>query len=681
MSFMIQLSQLTSAGDHWWGRRFRLPAVGSTAFLQPDVALALVPAAPGLVSALGRSLLLLTAFHLSLAQEVPLPELSRKIVTAADCAFQVNPGEFLTRQSRLRQDVFSRTAKVSASLPRAAAAPLEVPRRNFIDNAIFDRLAAANIPSARLSTDEEFMRRVSLDLTGRLPAPAEIRAFLADNSSTRRDALIGRLLDSPEFTDRWTMWLGDLLQNVAFPSNFDRQYDGRNAFYKWIRANVAAKVPLRDIASMAVTATGNSYSEDFGSANYPLNAITPMGPVQDSFDTMLGKTASAFLGLSYYDCLLCHDGRGHLDQVSLWGSRTPRAEAQRMAAFFSRMRFPKRNVPANNPLYNSFDVGDQPTGAYDLNTTYGNRPDRKPVGTSTSLTPEYRPLTPDGTRQLPPNGNWREAFAQFMVRDPLFAVNFANRIWKEFFGLALADPVDGLDPWRLDPANPPAAPWTLQATHPELLRDLAILMAGSDYNLREFIRWIVESSAYQLSSRYEGDWKYDYLTLFARHYPRRLEGEEVHDAVVKASGVPAAYNMTRLDPVPWAMQLSEPAEPRSNGAVATFINAFFRGNRDTFPRSQNGSILQQMSLMNDTFVLNRIRLTASPTLQAAAKLEDNSAVIDELFLLFLSRMPSETERARALVPLAATKTPAERNAAIEDLAWVCVNKVDFLFSY
>ncbi len=268
-----------------------------------------------------------------------------------------------------------------------------------------------------------------------------------------------------------------------------------------------------------------------------------------------------------------------------------------------------------------------------------------------------------------------------MVRDPLFAVNLSNRIWKEFFGLALADPVDGLDPWRLDPANPPPAPWTLQATHPELLRDLAILMAGSDYNLREFIRWIVASSAYQLSSRYEGDWKYDYLTLFARHYPRRLEGEEVHDAIVKASGVPAAYTMTRLDPVPWAMQLPEPAEPRSNGAVATFINTFFRGNRDTFPRSQNGSILQQLSLMNDTFVLNRIRLASSPTLQAAAKLEDNSAVIDEAFLLFLSRMPSEIERARALAPLAAAKTPAERNAAIEDLAWVCVNKVDFLFSY
>jgi hypothetical protein len=440
-------------------------------------------------------------------------------------------------------------------------------------------------------------------------------------------------------------------------------------------------MPLREIAAQAVTGAGNSYSEDFGAANFPLNAITPMGPIQDSFDTMLGKTAGAFLGLSHYDCLLCHDGRGHLDQVSLWGSRTPRIDAQRMAAFFSRMRFPKRNVPSNNPLYNSFDVSDQATGAYDLNTNFGNRPDRKAVGSSFSLTPEYRPITPDGPRQTAPNGNWREAFARFMVQDPLFAVNFANRIWKEFFGLALADPVDGLDPWRLDPSNPPAAPWTLQASHPELLNSLAIQLAGFDYNLREFIRTLVQTSAYQLSSRYDGEWKYEYLTLFARHYPRRLEGEEVHDAVVKASGVPAAYTMTRLDPVPWAMQLSEPAEPRSNGAVATFLNAFFRGNRDTFGRSQNGSILQQLGLMNDTFVLNRIRMISSPTLQAAAKIEDNAAVIDEVFLLFLSRLPVEAERARALVPLAAAKTAAERNAAIEDLAWVCVNKVDFLFSY
>ncbi len=399
---MKKLSQRRYTDDRWWGGPFRVRVVRGRAFLQSDAAPAPVQAAPGRISALGRSLLLLTACHLSLAQETPLPASTSKIVTAADCAFQVNPGEFLTRQSRRGQDVFSRTSKVAAFLPKAAAAPLEVPRRNFIDHAIFDRLAAANIPSARLSTDEEFMRRVSLDLTGRLPAPPEVRDFLADDSPTKRDSLIARLLDSPEFTDRWTMWLGDLLQNVAFPSNFDRQYDGRNAFFKWIRANVAAKVPLRDIASMAVTATGNSYSEDSGSANYPLNAITPMGPVQDSFDTMLAKTAGSFLGLSHYDCLLCHDGRGRLDQVSLWGSRTPRAEALRMAAFFSRMRFPKRNVPSSNPLYNSFDVSDLANGAYDLNTTYGNRPDRKPVGTSTSFTPEYRPLTPDGPRQVPP---------------------------------------------------------------------------------------------------------------------------------------------------------------------------------------------------------------------------------------------------------------------------------------
>lgn len=603
-------------------------------------------------------------------------------VWGAECTFRADPQEFLSRQSRHREEIFQRTAKFAAAhpAPRRAEEPA-VPHRNFIDSAIFEKLASAGIPSARLSSDAEFLRRVSLDLTGRLPSLAEARAFLEDDSPGKRDRLIDALLDSAAFTDRWTMWLGDLMQNVAFPSNFDRQYDGRNAFYKWIRNAVTHRRSLREIASQAVAATGNSYSEESGNANYPLNAITPMGPMQDTYDTMLGKTSSAFLGLSHYDCLLCHNGRGHLELVSLWGARTTRTEAQRMAAFFSRLRMPKRQVPSTNSLYNSFDVNDLITTAYDLNTTYGNRPNRTPIGTQGFLTPEYRTLAPDSAPQTPSNANWREAFTGFMVRDPLFALNLANRIWKEFFGLALADPADGLDPARLDPANPPPAPWTLQASHPELLEQLASDLAGSDYNLREFIRRIVESSAYQLSSRYDGPWKYEYVPLLARHYPRRLEGEEVHDAVTKATGVPGFYTLRNLDSVEWAMQMPEPAEPRSNGSVLNFMNAFFRGNRDTFPRSQNGSILQQLNLMNDTFVLNRIRMTSSPTLQAAAKLGTSAEVVDELFLLFLTRLPSAAERASGVAHLDAARNTTERNAAIEDLAWACVNKIDFQFSY
>jgi hypothetical protein len=129
------------------------------------------------------------------------------------------------------------------------------------------------------------------------------------------------------------------------------------------------------------------------------------------------------------------------------------------------------------------------------------------------------------------------------------------------------------------------------------------------------------------------------------------------------------------------MQLPDTSEPRSNGAVAMFMNSFLRGNRDTTKRSQANSILQQLNLMNDNFVYSRTRVAASPVLQSISKISDNNAVLDELFLTFLSRKPTDWERSHSLTYLVKATTPAARNTVIEDLAWACINKIDFLFSY
>jgi len=486
--------------------------------------------------------------------------------------------------------------------------------------------------------------------------------------------VIDRLLYAPQFVDRWTMWLGDLLQNVTFPQNFDRQYDGRNAYYEWMRRSIGQEKSLRDIAYEAVSSSGNNYNNDAGGANFPLNGLTPMGPIQDTWDNMFNKAATTFLGLSHYDCLLCHSGRNHLDQVSLWGAERTRLEAMKMAAFFSRISTVKPRLATTEFYYNSYDVTDRPAGAYDLNTNYGNRPNREPVGTLRALTPEYFP-----TGATPTDGNWRSHFAANMVEDRMFARNFANRLWKELFGLGLAEPVDALDPARLDPANPPPAPWAFQATHPALLEHLAQELINRNYSLREFLKVLAQSSAYQLSSRYEGDYKIDYVPLFARHYPRRLEGEEVHDAIAKSTGIMAGYTIRGLETTPWAMKMPEPLEPRSNGGAVNFMRPFLRGNRDSQFRSQDGSILQQLALMNDPFLLSRIRVQSSPTLTAVSRIQDNAEAVEEMFLLFLSRRPNEREQALAVEFL--SRAGGQRNDYLEDLAWVLLNKVDYLFNY
>lgn len=600
--------------------------------------------------------------------------------SGSDCAFRNAPDDFLLQTSRARDDAFERAAKfgrrqASGQKPNAVA-PGSIPRRNLIDDAIFNKLQEAGIDSAPLATDEEFLRRIMLDLTGRIPTPDAIREFVQSEDPNKRDAVIDRLLYSPEFTHKWTMWLGDLLQNSRNSANISRQFRGRNAMYTWMRASINDAKPLKDIAYEAITGRGNNYYETNGPVNYLLGGVSS-GPAQDTYDLMFSRSAGMFLGMGQYDCLVCHDGRRHLDQLSLWGKNATRLEAYRMAAFFSRVR----RTPDNNtssPDYQSNTLTDATTGTYDLNTTSGNRPNRIAIGSLRNLTPEYHV-----TGAKPATADWRAAFAENVMTDPMLARNFANRLWKEMFNLGLVEPVDGLDPARLDPSNPPPAPWALQATHPQLLEDLAQLMRDGNYNLREFLRIVVQSSAYQLSSRYDAPWDLTKVPLFVRHYPRRLMGEEIHDALQMATGTTSNYTVEGwADTAKWAMELPEPVEPRSNGGANNFMNAFLRGNRDTQERRQAGSILQQLALMNDAQVINRVRVTASPVLQRISRIADNQQLVEEIYLAFLSRKPSEYEMGRAVAYIEKNATSAAaRTTTLEDLGWALVNKVEFLFSY
>ncbi len=608
--------------------------------------------------------------------------------SGTNCTFQRDPEGFLNQQARLRRDIFERAAKMNVratagNSARDAVDANTLPRRNFIDDAIFGKLADQKVPAAALTTDEEFFRRINLDLTGRLPNAADVRNFVADKNPDKRNKVIGDLLYSDAFTDKWTMWFGDLMQNTTGSVTQARQPNGRNAMYMFIWGSVAGWKSISDMAYEAVVMRGNNHDAPTGAAGFTVNSRTPGGPIQDSYDTALVKSATAFLGQGNYDCLLCHNGRGHLDQLNVWGASTTRMQAWQMAAYFSRLSYSTYTFPAGTSIadqnanyYNqSQNIDDRTTGQYDIGVSYfGNRPNRLPVGTIKNVTPSYQ-----FSGAVPKSNYWRFDFADAMTSDPMFARNFANRLWKAMFNMALADPVDQLDPARLDPLNPPPAPWAFQATHPELLEQLANELRNRNFSLREFLRLIAESNAYQLSSRYSGDWQIAYVPLFARHYPRRLDAEEVHDAVAKATGnFPKLAVNGWANTVSWAMQLPDTVE---NNGSSTFLNYFLRGNRDTQARSAQGSIQQQLALMNDNFVNSRMHMAQSPTLTAIAKLTDNAQIADEMFLNFLGRFPDTYEKGRVVAALAKANTAALKNTTLEDMAWALINKLDFLFSY
>ncbi|MCX6599811.1 MAG: DUF1553 domain-containing protein [Acidobacteria bacterium] len=630
-------------------------------------------------------------------KRVMVAGLAASVVWAQDtpgvnCTFRDEPDRFLNAQARAvalvqeRLDLYGRSAASRQLSVRGASVDTppantgrtvdanEIPQRNFIDVQILGRMSAAGVRSAPLSDDYEFVRRIYLDLTGRIPTPDQIRAFAADANPRKRDDLIDTLLYSPEFSYKWQHWLGDLMQNASSNSFRNLNINGRNEYHAWLlRSLNDPSVNLRDIVFQALTAKGNNYVSSSAPANWSVRSSTGGGPAQDTYDTAFSRAATQFLGMGHYDCILCHDGRGHLDLLSVWGRTARRTEAQRMSAFFARLRFVGNN-DATSYFFQSTEVNDATAGTYDLNTNFGNRPDRVPVGSTRNLTPEYR------LGGAPTNTDWRGTFADSLLKDPMLTRNLANRIWKQVFNMGLVEPVDQLDPARLDPKNPPAAPWTLQATHPELLEALAENLVGTNFSLREFVRVLVSSSSYQLSSRYDDSWKIDFVPMFARHYPRRMEGEEVHDAIQLATGVLGTYTVQGwTEPVRWALQFPEPVEPRSNGGVANFMNAFFRGNRDGVERLQLGSILQQLNLMNDTFVTNRVRVANSANLRRIAGLP-NATAIPELYLTFLSRLPNGTEQAKTARYLD-SRGAANRNASFEDLAWALTNRTEFIFSY
>lgn len=553
----------------------------------------------------------------------------------------------------------------------------------LIDRHIYGTLIEKGVTPADRSTDSEFIRRVSLDLNGRIPDAARVSSFLADTRANKRELLIEELLAKPEWVDKWTMFFGDLYKNNQRNTQINRFPSGVVAFNNWIRQSLERGKPYNQMATELIANAGtDSYTQ--GELNFLAGAFVTGGPQQDVYDNQVNEIARVFLGISHLNCILCHNGRGHLETLSLWGRTATRAQAWGMASFLSRTLSLRNPVTSAsfNPYRWSIEEDSRIRFDYQLNTTTGNRPARSPIGTQTTVPPVYL-FSNRGPRA---GESYRVALAREVTSDLQFSRAIVNYIWEQFFSLGLVSPSDGFDPARLDPDNPPTGEWTLQATHPRLLNELAQAFAQNGYDLKWLMRQIANSEAYQMSSRYNGTWDSRWEPLFARKLVRRLWGEEIHDSLTTASGLLPAYDLSRQYPglgtINATMKNPEPeSTPDRGGPVTRFLDAFLRGNRDDEERRPDGSISQTLGLMNDPLVMTRIRATgtgANANLLLVRNLSrPDNELIDTLFLTVLSRVPTDAERTAA----AAQLRSGNRNQAAEDLLWSLFNKVDFIFNY
>ncbi len=619
---------------------------------------------------------------------------------ADDCSFLKDPEQFRGVQQRHRVQVSRSTEAVTANLGEAAlqtVPPGEIPRNNYIDLILFGAMEGANIDSAPVCSDAEFVRRAYLDLTGRIPSEENIVNFLGDADPNKRNALITRLVNSEEYNSKWAMFFNDLFKNTSVSVNITRYRAGRDAFYNYIRNSIAENKGYDQIAKELIAARGDSFVN--GEVNFLLGGNVTGGPVQDIYDGYAVHATTTFLGLSSMDCLLCHDGAGHLDSVNLWGASVKRSEAWGLAAFFARTG---RRFETLSTNYGKYIVTENTAGEYQLNTTQGNRSARQPVNGRNTAAPLYM-FGGGGPTQ---GEDRRAAFARLLTSDPQFARAAVNYIWEELMVEALVSPSSSFDLARIKPDAQMPEGWSMQAANPELLEALSRDFIASGYNIRRLIATIAQSNAYQLSSQYPGEWRLDMVPYYARKYVRRLDAEELHDAIIKATNLPASYTVSnvttvgyqmqdemgqKLRDITWAMDLPEHFEPRRNeGGARTFLDSFLRGDRDQKLRTAEASILQSLNMMNNGFIMGRIgmnnRILNVPGVSEIPStvrklLQDtslsNEQIVTKLYLNTLSRYPSDEEKARLLPYF----TSMGKQGATESIQWVLLNKVDFLYNY
>ena len=209
-----------------------------------------------------------------------------------------------------------------------------------------------------------------------------VKAFLADTAPDKRAKKIDQLIASDAFNDRWTLWFGDLVQNVRRSTNSNEQPQGRNAYYNFIRGSIAANKPYDQMVREILSTSGDAFADASGGANYYIRQLQPNGPIQDTYDNLAAASGEKFLGMPVL-CISCHNGLGHLDSVNTYLKGKSRYDFWGNAAFFSRARVQNTGTPVTPHII------DNPAGQYLLNTTSGNKTARQPVNGQNSVPPTF----------------------------------------------------------------------------------------------------------------------------------------------------------------------------------------------------------------------------------------------------------------------------------------------------
>ena len=508
----------------------------------------------------------------------------------------------------------------------------EFPRRNLIDDHVFNKLKKFHILPSEISSDAEFLRRVCLDITGTLPPPQRVHEFLDSTLPDKRDRLIQTLLGSPEYIDYWTFRFADLFRVALYATGFTPK--ASHPYWEWIRESVANNKPYDQISRERIGAQGSTG---------PSRHFDIFSPPQD----MMAEEVRVFLG-QRLDCAQCHDHPFEMwTQNQYWG----------MAAFFERIagvRAPVQGLNRSLPV-----LVDLPGGGWGV-TGKGGLTIHPRTGK------KILPTLLDGhTLSEDQLVDPRKVLARWVTSQPGFARAAVNRMWSYFFGRGVVNPVDDFRA-----ANPP--------THPKLLNELARDFEEHGFDLKHLIRRIVSSRTYQLSSTPNGTNKHDEMN-YSRSFPRRLDAEVLLDAISQVVGVAELFKRSSgpggMAPLGTrAIELKE-----SDTYHSVFLNVYGRPDRIMVPERENKpNILQAMHSLAGSVYTNKISREGGRISFFLENKVSSKKIIKELSLVALSRFPTVEEQSRLMDLI---QHRSSRREALEDLLWGLITSREFTYNH
>lgn len=502
-----------------------------------------------------------------------------------------------------------------------------VPRVNFIDDAIFDKLRDFHIAPSALASDGAFLRRVCLDLTGTLPPPQRTREFIASRDPRKREKVVDALLASPEFVDYWTFRFSDIFRVAIFANGLTPKWS--QEYWEWIRDAIQRNRPYDEVARERIAADGY----DPASRHFiPYNRI---GPPSDT----MAEEVRVFFGRRL-DCAQCHNHPyENWSQDQFWG----------MTAFYGRL-FKMGPVLFDHPT--NMDLSSKDVG-----------------GKIEVLHPRTKaPVQPallDGSRlNIAPDSNPRRELAKWMTAQPWFAEAAVNRIWGQFFGRGIVDPVDDFRS-----TNPP--------THPALLTALAEDFRRNHYDLRHLMKTIVISRTYQLSNVPNDSNRGD-LVNYSHSLPRALDAEVLLDALVDVTGVPETYSTAvsedgSVGQAPAGTRAINLKDP--DMYFSRFLELYGRPSRGSVPeRSGHPNLSQALHTLAGATYVERLSSKDSRLSRLLASGASNADIFQEFYLAALGRFPSP-EETEALEQVLARR--ADRTTGLGEFVWAIISSREF----